>query len=87
MVAQMVVKFFKDFAKDDAEDLDQRSLLKNCMQIINQDLHFRYIARFEYEIDPNDITRGFKAVQLRNHDEINLQHKKAEMFIESLNLL
>jgi len=42
------------------------------MNAINAEFCFRLMARFEYEIDPNDITRGFKPFAIKGKEEITL---------------
>jgi len=60
---------FKDYSEGDGE---KKNVLKSVINAINSDIGFRLMARFEYEIDPADITRGFKPFSIRSKDEINL---------------
>jgi len=64
MLSNLVIKFFRDYSAMSVDDLEKKAVLKNVINAIMQDFNFRLIARFEYEIDPNDITRGFKAYNL-----------------------
>ena len=60
---------FKDYSNG---SYSNKNVLKSVMNTINSDLGFRLLARFEYEIDPADITRGFKPFSIRSKDEINM---------------
>ena len=82
-----MIKFFVDYAAMSIDDLNKKMVLKHVINSIMLDFNFRLIARFEYEIDPNDITRGFKAYHLVHEHEIELQHKKAEYFMNALTLI
>ena len=64
MLSDLVIKFFIDYSAMSADDAERKAVLRNVINTIMQDFNFRLIARFEYEIDPNDITRGFKAYNL-----------------------
>ena len=87
MLSPIVIKFFKDYSAMSIDDVEKKNVLRHVINTIMQDFNFRLIARFEYEIDPNDITRGFRAFRMIGEQELELQHKKSEYFMNSLYLI
>ena len=72
-LCQLIIRFFKEQSKANSkEGKKPKNILKTLMNTINTDINFRSLARFEYEIDPNDITRGFKPFSIKNKEEIRL---------------
>ena len=73
MLCELVGKFFIEYSLAATDDINKKNVLMSVMNAINAEFPFRLIARFEYEVDPNDIARPFKPFSLKNKDEVDLQ--------------